>query len=73
MPATGVFYSENEKLLGNYPYLNVFVQMKVKRTRIFVEWCQTFADLLPEQSFAVLHYPSMRPHLKYGIYWHFYD
>jgi len=73
MPATGVFYAENEKVLGNYPYLNVFAQMKVKRTRVFVAWCQTFADMLPEQSFAVLHYPSMRPHLKYGFYWHFYD
>jgi len=73
MPATGVFFIEDEKALGNYPYLNVFAQMKVKRTRVFVEWCQTFSDLLPEQSFAVLHYPSMRPHLKYGVYWHFYD
>ncbi len=73
MPATGIFYAQDEKILGNYPGLNVFAQMKVKRTRIFVEWCQTFASLLPEQSFAVLHYPSMRPHLKYGIYWHFYD
>jgi hypothetical protein len=73
MPATGAFYGQNEKALGNYPYLNVFAQIKVKRTRIFVSWCHTFADLLPEQSFAVLHYPSMRPHLKYGVYWHFYD
>lgn len=73
MPATGVFFGENSRILGNYPNLNVFFQMKVKRTRIFIEWCQTFADLLPEESFAVLHYPSMRPHLKYGFYWHFYD
>jgi len=73
MPATGIFFAENEKVLGNYPYLNAFAQMKVKRTRVFVEWCHTFADLFTEESFAVLHYPSMRPHLKYGIYWHFYD
>jgi hypothetical protein len=73
MPATGIFYGQNEKVIGNYPGLNVFGQIKVKRTRIFVAWCQTFADILPEQSFAVLHYPSMRPHLKYGVYWHFYD
>jgi len=73
MPATGIFFAENQKILGNYPYLNVFAQIKVKRTRLFVAWCETFADLLPEESFAVLHYPSMRPHLKYGIYWHFYD
>ncbi|MCX6224198.1 MAG: hypothetical protein NTV01_05530, partial [Bacteroidia bacterium] len=73
MPASGIFFAQNEKIVGNYPNMNLFVQMKIKRTRVFVEWCQTFADLLPEQSFAVLHYPSMRPHLKYGIYWHFYD
>lgn len=73
MPATGAFFLENEKELGNYPYLNIFAQMKVKRTRVFVAWCQTLADMMPAESFAVLHYPSMRPHLKYGIYWHFYD
>jgi hypothetical protein len=73
MPATGAFINEDVKVLGNYPLLNVFGQMKVKRTRVFVAWCQTFADMLPQQSFAVLHYPSMRPHLKYGLYWHFYD
>jgi len=73
MPATGVFLLQNQQNLGNYPHLNVFAQMKVKRTRLFVQWCHTFADLLPDQSFSVLNYPSMRPHLKYGIYWHFYD
>lgn len=73
MPATGAFYVENEKLLGNYPCVDVFAQFRVKRTRVFAGWFQALSDVFPQQSMEVLHYPTMRPHFKYGVYWHFYD
>jgi hypothetical protein len=73
MPATGAFYLQNSVSMGNYPWLDFFAQIKVKRTRLFVEWCHTFSGLLAENSFPVAHHPYMRPHLKYGVYWHFYD
>ena len=73
MPATGFFYRQDDIRVGNYPWLDLFAQIKVKRTRLFVEWCHTFSGLLAANSFSVAHYPYMRPHLKYGVYWHFYD
>jgi len=73
MPATGMFYLQDESFSGNYPWLDLFAQIKVKRTRLFVQYCHTFADLLADYSFPTAHYPYMRPHLKYGVYWHFYD
>ncbi|OFY46954.1 MAG: hypothetical protein A2X22_01310 [Bacteroidetes bacterium GWF2_49_14] len=73
MPATGNFYLQNSVSMGNYPWLDFFAQIKVKRTRLFVEWCHTFSGILAENSFSAAHYPYMRPHLKYGVYWHFYD
>lgn len=73
MPATGLFCLQDESAVGNYPWLDVFAQIKVKRTRLFVEWCHTFSSLMAANSFSVAHYPYMRPHLKYGVYWHFYD
>ncbi|MFH0760411.1 MAG: putative porin [Bacteroidota bacterium] len=73
MPATGIFYLQDESSVGNYPWVDVFAQIKVKRTRLFVEWCHTFSGLMAANSFSVAHYPYMRPHLKYGVYWHFYD
>ncbi|MFO7617902.1 MAG: putative porin [Bacteroidales bacterium] len=73
LPATGVFFVQDLVSVGNYPYLDLFALIKVKRTRIFVQWCHTLAGILSETSFGAVHYPFMRPHLKYGIYWHFYD
>ncbi len=73
MPATGLFYLQNSVSIGNYPWLDFFAQIKVKRTRLFVQWCHTFSSILAENSFPVAHHPYMRPHLKYGVYWHFYD
>lgn len=73
VPATGAFTLQDERKIGNYPYLDAFAMIKVKRTRIFVQWAHALADLLPEQSFGAVNYPYMRPHLKYGVYWHFYD
>ncbi|MDD4811582.1 MAG: hypothetical protein PHE46_00015 [Bacteroidales bacterium] len=73
MPATGIFFVQDQTKIGNYPYLDAFALIKVKRTRIFVQYCHSLAGMMPEVSFGAVHYPFMRPHLKYGIYWHFYD
>jgi hypothetical protein len=73
MPSTGMFYIQNEASSGNYPWFDAFAQIKVKRTRLFVQYCHTFAGLLADNSFPTANYPYMRPHLKYGVYWHFYD
>jgi hypothetical protein len=73
VPATGVFSLQEDYKAGNFPYLDAFAMIKVKRTRFFVQWSNALADVLPMQSFGAMHYPYMRPHLKYGVYWHFYD
>ncbi|MBS0009783.1 MAG: putative porin, partial [Bacteroidales bacterium] len=36
MPATGIFYVQNDMQTGNYPVINVFANIKLKRTRIFL-------------------------------------
>jgi hypothetical protein len=36
IPATGRFIRQDKVLTGNYPYLNVFVNVKLKRTRFFL-------------------------------------
>ena len=36
MPATGRFYRQDQVQTGNYPFINVFLNLKLRRTRIFV-------------------------------------
>lgn len=73
MPATSTFYHQNEKKLGNYPYVDVFLNAKLKRTRFFLKYEHVNHGLLESNYFDVLHYPRNQGMFKYGISWSFYD
>lgn len=72
-PSTGAFHLQESKQLGNYPYLDLFLILRVKRTRVFVKWEHVNADFTGENFFPVLNYPTKVRFIKYGVYWHFYD
>jgi len=72
-PSTGAFYLQDQNRMGNYPYLDIFLIMRVKRTRIFVKWEHINAGFTGGNYFPVLNYPLKERFLKYGVYWHFYD
>jgi len=73
MPATGIFYLQNERILGNYPFIDLFLIIRVKRTRFFVKWDHVNSGFMGDDIFPVLHYPVKQRYLKYGVSWHFYD
>jgi len=73
MPATGQFFLQREKKIGNYPFLDVFINMKLKRTRFFLKYEHVASGLLGENYFTVLHYPMNQRVFKFGISWTFYD
>ena len=73
MPATGLFYNQREKETGNYPYLDVFVNLKVQRTRFFLKYEHVYSGLLPANFFTVPHYPMNQRMFKFGLAWTFYN
>lgn len=72
-PSTGAFHLQNQQKMGNYPYLDLFLIMRVKRTRVFVKWEHVNAGFTGDNFFPVLNYPLKERFIKYGVYWHFYD
>ncbi|UCH13488.1 MAG: hypothetical protein JSV22_10275, partial [Bacteroidales bacterium] len=72
-PALGLFHQQNEKKLGNYPYLDVFLNIKLKRTRFFLKYEHVNSGLIYKNYFSVLHYPRNEGVFKAGISWTFYD
>ena len=72
-PASGVFYQQIEKKLGNYPYLDVFLNLKLKRTRFFLKYEHLNSGWTDKNYFSVLHYPRNEGTFKAGISWTFYD
>ncbi len=73
MPATGQFYNQTEKQIGNYPFFDIFLNLKVKRTRIFLKFEHINSGMLGYNFFTILHYPMNQRVLRFGLAWTFYD
>ena len=72
-PALGVFHQQNGKKLGNYPYMDVFLNILLKRTRFFFKYEHINYNWLNKNYFTVLHYPTNEAMFKFGLSWIFYD
>ena len=73
MPATGRFYRQDQKMTGNYPYINVFLNLKLKRTRIFVMLDHLNSGFMGENYYFIPSYPMNIRMLRYGLAWTFYN
>jgi hypothetical protein len=73
-PGTGQFYNQREKELGDYIWMDLFVNAKWKRMRILLKIQHLNDDLFGTRNyFSVPHYPMNKRILKLGISWNFYD
>ncbi len=73
MPATGRFFRQNLTLTGDYPYVNAFLNVKLKRTRFFLMLDHVNSGLTGYNYFMVPSYPMNIRMFKYGLAWTFYD
>jgi hypothetical protein len=73
MPATGRFYRQDKVIAGDYPYVNVFLNFKVKRTRFFIMFDHANYGLSGSKYDMIPTYPMNTRMLRYGLSWTFYD
>jgi hypothetical protein len=72
-PSSGTFYNQDIREIGNYPYLNLFVNAKLKTVRFYVRWDHPYSGLIRKDYFHVLSYPDRGRVVKLGLSWTFYD
>jgi len=76
-PSTGRFYRQYLVTAGDYPYINLFLNFKVKRTRVFVMMDHVNSNLMGKSIrynyYMVPDYPVNMRMLRYGLSWTFYD
>ncbi|MBQ8673648.1 MAG: putative porin [Bacteroides sp.] len=66
--------SESDRVeIGGYPIVNVYANLQLKRTRIFVMMYHVNAGMGSRNYFLVPHYPINPRLLKIGVSWNFYD
>ncbi len=73
MPATGRYYNQTGSEIGNYPFINAFINLKVKRTRFFIMADHVNSGLTGYGYFLIPGYPLNIRMIKYGLAWTFYD
>lgn len=73
MPATGVFYLQEEKETGNYPVFSMFVSMRIKTAGLFLRLDHMNAGLNDRSYYGALHQPMPGRTLKFGVTWDLID
>lgn len=73
MPATAVFYLQDEKKFGSYPNLGFFIGAKIKRFRIFAKLSNFNSTFMKPTYFSLYRLPDNPFAFNYGISWEFYD
>lgn len=72
-PSTGLFYLQNEKEYGNYPYIDVYASLRLKRTRVFFKYMNIGTHFLNGEYMTSPSYPMNRATFRLGLSWAFYD
>jgi hypothetical protein len=73
MPATGRFYRQDAAETGNYPFVNVFLNLKLRRTRIFLMFDHVNSGMTGYEYYMIPSYPMNVRMFRYGLAWTFYD
>lgn len=72
-PSTGLFHLQNETQYGNYPYIDVYASVRLKRTRVFFKWVNISTNFIDGVFMTAPHYPMNRSTFRLGVSWAFYD
>jgi hypothetical protein len=71
-PAAGAFHLQDKREIGDFPYLDIFVNMKWKRATLFIKYLNLGQEWGNKDYFSALHYIKPQNVIKVGIAWPFY-
>ncbi|MFA6335345.1 MAG: putative porin [Bacteroidales bacterium] len=71
-PALGQFHLQNDREIGDYPYIDAFINIQWKRASIFVKYINASQDWPDGDYFSANHYIRPQTAIKIGIHWPFY-
>ena len=73
LPATGQFIAQNQRKIGDYPFVDAFLNFQLKRARIYVKYDHVNKGWPDNNYFYTVGYPANPRSLKFGVSWNFYD
>lgn len=73
MPATRTFHLQNEVEIGNYPFIDLALSIKVKKANIYVVYSNMFLLTGNYNSFIAPHYPMRDSKFFIGVNWRLFN
>ncbi|MFA8299974.1 MAG: putative porin [Hyphomicrobiales bacterium] len=74
MPALRSFHLQNDVKIGGYPYLDVFLNLKVQRSfTVFIKYAHVNGFLNDTRYYGSPTYPFQDAALRWGLRWIFHD
>lgn len=72
-PVTAQYHIQNDKEIGNYPFVDLFVNLKIKTVRAFLKYEHANAGFIGNTYYLVPHYPLFDASFVLGLSWDFYN
>ena len=72
MPATRTFFLQNDVQIGNFPYIDLALAIKVKKAHIFAAYSNMFL-LINHNAFVAPHYPTHSSQVYLGVNWRLFN
>ena len=73
MPDIRSFYLQFDQKIGNYLYMDVFLNVKIQRARIFLMYSHFNAGWMGNDYFTTPTYPMPDAAFRFGVTWRFHD
>lgn len=73
MPATRSYYLQDNKEIGNYLYMDVFINLKIQRARFFAAYTHFNASFMGRSYYTTPSYPMQDGAFRFGVSWRFHD
>ena len=73
MPAIRTFYLQNEVQIGNFPFIDMAIALKVKKAHIYVAYSNMFLLTGNYNSFIAPHYPMRDSRIFIGVNWRLFN
>jgi len=66
-PATMAFCNQNDIMVGNYPFMNAYINMKLSKARFYVLFSHVNQGLTGSNYFSMPHYPLNPRRFQMGV------
>ena len=73
IPSLSQFYPQQTVMVGDYPYVDAYLNFSLKRARLFFMMQHINAKQMGNEYFTVKNYPMTQMAFRFGLSWNFFD